>query len=115
MGNLIYDGNAINFDDRLLVHLQLVTIQKFRRSEGFLMSWSNGPETNYRRSSIWMQPSIPVLFNFVGSRVPDINRQLLEELTLSVNSSRGLVISPERMASVDVPRKATLGVAGPHL
>jgi hypothetical protein len=42
MGTLEYDGVAVEFDDRLLAHLELVMVQKMRRQEK-LMASANSP------------------------------------------------------------------------
>jgi hypothetical protein len=95
MGSLIYDGTAIQFDDRLLTHLQIIVVQKLRRDEAFLMSWRDAEQIGNGRSSIWIHPAIPLYFKFSGSRIPTINRAWLSQMTTSANSSQGLVISPE--------------------
>lgn len=92
MGSLIYDGQSIQFDDRLLAHLQIVIVQKLGRNEGFLMSWLNALSAGDGRSSIWLDHTIPVRFNFAGSRSPSINRKWLAILNESAASSSGLII-----------------------
>ena len=39
MGSLTYDGIVVQFEDRVLTHLQIVIVQKLRKGESFLMSW----------------------------------------------------------------------------
>lgn len=95
MGNLVYDGSMIEFDDRLLAHLQIVIVQKLRHGEGFPMSWLNSLSMGDGRSSIWLDPTIPLRFNFVGSRTPKINRDWLSVLTASASSSTGLIVLNE--------------------
>lgn len=95
MGSLIYDGSAIEFDDRLLAHLQIVVVSKLRRREGFALSWRDAAAVGDGRSMIWLDPSIPLYFRFDGSRVPSINRDWIERLTESASSSTGLVVMDE--------------------
>ena len=95
MGALRYDGREIEFDDRLLTHLQVVIIQKFRKGEAFAMSWTRSLALGSGRSSVWMVPSLPVVFTFAGSRVPAINREWLQALSESAASSHGLVVRNE--------------------
>ena len=93
MGSLIYDSTVIEFDDRLLLHLQIVIFNKLRRRESFAMSWRDSPEIGDGRSTIWLDPSIPLYFKFSGSRIPAVNRDWLEILADSASSSSGHDIS----------------------
>lgn len=95
MGSLIYDSAVIEFDDRLLLHLQIVIVNKLRRHESFAMSWRDSPEIGDGRSTIWLDPSIPLYFKFSGSRTPSVNRDWIETLAESASSSNGLVVTDE--------------------
>lgn len=95
MGTLTYDSIVIEFEDRLLAHLQIVIVNKLRRRESFAMSWRDAPEAGDGRSAIWLDPSIPIYFKFDGSRVPAINREWVERLADSAASSHGLVVMGE--------------------
>ena len=95
MGTLTYDSIVIEFDDRLLAHLQIVIVNKLRRRESFSMSWRDAPEVGDGRSAIWLDPSIPIYFKFDGSRVPAINREWIERLAESAAGSHGLVVVGE--------------------
>ena len=39
MGTLVHGSIAVDFEDRLLAHLQIVIVQRFRRNEPLVMSW----------------------------------------------------------------------------
>ncbi|MEN2741703.1 ATP-dependent DNA ligase [Microbacterium sp. X-17] len=93
MGTLTYDGTVIAFDDRLLAHLQIVIVNKLRRRESFAFSWRDAPEVGDGRSTIWMDPSIPLYFKFEGSRAPSIDRDWIEQLAESAASSTGLIVA----------------------
>lgn len=97
MGRLFYgvSGLAIEFDDRTLSHLHLVINAKLRRGEAFFFSWRDDPAAGNGRSSIWLDSSIPLYFKFTHSNRHAINREWLEELTLSANQSQGLQLTPE--------------------
>lgn len=95
MGTLQYDGVLVEFEDRVLAHLQIVIVQKIRRGESFLMSWRDAAETGDGHSAIWIHPAQNLYFKFAGSKVPNINTEWLEELTLSANSPRGLLVIRE--------------------
>ncbi|WP_254069632.1 ATP-dependent DNA ligase [Herbiconiux sp. VKM Ac-2851] len=95
MGSFIYDGTTVQFEDRLLTHLQIVIIQKFQRQESFLMSWKDSPNIGDGRAAIWLTPNIPIYFKFLGSRLPEINREWLAKLAESSDSSSGLIVVGE--------------------
>lgn len=95
MGTLIYDGHVIEFEDRVLTHLHVVIVNKLRRRESFAMSWRDAAETGDGRSSIWLDPSIPLYFKFSGSRVPEIDREWIERLADSAAGSTGLIVCDE--------------------
>jgi hypothetical protein len=95
MGTLQYDGVLVEFDDRLLAHLQIVIVQKIRRGESFLMSWRDSSDTGDGHSAIWIHPTQNLYFKFVGSRNPTINQDWLDQLMLSANSPRGLLVMRE--------------------
>lgn len=104
MGQLIYASTfEARFDDRVLAHLQIVIVAKLRRQEAFAFSWSKPREDGSGRASLWLHPAIPLVFTFSGGRSPTINREWIDALMNSANSSAGLRIVPEPgggMASV---------------
>jgi len=96
VGKLIYDGTLeVEFEDRVLAHLQLVIGLKLRRREGFFFSWRDEQAVGDGRSTIWIDPSISLVFRYNGGRMPKINKEWLETLSLSSNSSQGLQLSDE--------------------
>ncbi|WP_241987592.1 ATP-dependent DNA ligase [Cryobacterium sp. TMT1-66-1] len=95
MGSLTYDRVVVEIDDRTLAHLQLVIAQKLRRSESFLLSWQDSAAVGSGRSSIWMNPAIPLYFKYAGGHAAKLNRQWIEDLSCSANSAQGLVIVSE--------------------
>lgn len=98
MGTLSYDRVVVEFDDRTLAHLQVVIVQKLRRNESFLFSWRDAADVGDGRSSVWMHPAIPLYFKFVGGRPPSLNAAWIAQLTVSANSSQGLVAMNEERA-----------------
>lgn len=97
MGSLIYGSTSteIQFDDRVLAHLQVVVSAKLRRGESFFFSWTNEGSTAHGRSAIWIDSSIPLYFRYNGSRPPALNKTWLEELAISAGSNQGLVLVEE--------------------
>jgi hypothetical protein len=92
MGKILYGeaGTEIVFDDRDMAHLQLVFGAKLRRRESFFFTWKEDPSTGEGRSSIWVDAAIPLYFKYYGSKAPTINREWLEQLTMSANSAQGM-------------------------
>jgi hypothetical protein len=97
MGSLIYGSQNIEiaFDDRALMHLQIVITAKLRRRESFIFTWTNSLDMGSGRSAIWLDPSSTLYYRYSGNRMPSINKQWIAELMLSANSAGGLFFSPE--------------------
>ncbi|GAA2224056.1 ATP-dependent DNA ligase [Herbiconiux moechotypicola] len=93
MGTLVYGPQAseFEFDDRLLAHLRVVIVTKFRRRESFTLSWEMHRDSGGGRISLWLDPSIPLQFRFRGSREPSLNREWIEHLATIAGSTTGLV------------------------
>ena len=95
MGKLIYDGIEVEFDDRALLHLQIVIGAKLRRGEAFFFSWHDQTSIGDGRSSIWLHDNIPLYFKYYGSKSPSLNREWVTVLTDSANSGQGLLLTAE--------------------
>jgi hypothetical protein len=97
MGYIVYDGEQLEFkvEDRLLAHLQIVIVNKFRAGESFVFSWKEPIETGDGRSTVWLAPTVGLRFKFAGSRAIDINPTWLDVLYASAASGRGLRPEPE--------------------
>ena len=96
MGKLAYDRSlTIDFDDRTLAHLQIVIGMKMRRGESFYFSWKDDQQVGDGRTSIWLHPTIPLVYKYFGSRSPAINPAWIHALEVSANTNAGLQIVPE--------------------
>ena len=97
MGKFIYGTPSITveFDDRVLAHLQVVILAKLRRGESFTFSWEYSSSHGGGHSSVWLHPAIPVQFDFEVKKDPALNRAWLEELVQLANTPAGLKIVPE--------------------
>jgi hypothetical protein len=93
---LKYDGMAVDFDDRLLAHLQTVVLQKVRRQESFLMTWREADDLGGGRTGIWIHQYAHMTFHFGTNDNPKIDRAWLERLMTSANSPTGLFVSDEK-------------------
>ena len=115
MGSLTIDGIVVQFEDRVLTHLQIVIVQKLRKGESFLMSWRDADSVGDGRSSAWIHPSLSLYFKFSGSRVPAINRDWLASLISSANGSQGLIVtSEENYANQPPPVSSTNPAPNPN-
>lgn len=94
---MLYGGTDLqfSFDDRALMHLQIVITAKLRRGEGFNFSWADSPESGGGRNSLWLHPTNTLTYRFDDGHLPAINREWIESLILSANSAGGLVYLPE--------------------
>jgi hypothetical protein len=106
VGTIYYGGSdtPIHIEDRALAHLKVVIATKLRRSESFTVSWQHG-EDQRGRSTIWLHPSIPLRFVFDEPDPPELNRQWIEQLAHSANSTQGIQLSAE---IVDPPVDSTI-------
>jgi hypothetical protein len=97
IGTLQYGspGIEVSFDDRALLHLQVVITAKLRRRESFIFTWTDAAEAGSGRSSIWLDPTIPLFYRYYGSRPASLNKEWLDSLMLSANSGSGMLFTNE--------------------
>jgi hypothetical protein len=97
MGILHYSatGIEIEFDDRVLTHLQIAMGSKLRRGESFFLNWKDDPKVGDGRSSIWVEPSIPLAFSYSNDKRQDVNRRWLAAITESAGGLHGMQLVDE--------------------
>lgn len=96
MGKFTYDRMAsAEFDDRLLLHFQIVIGIKLHRHELFFFSWKDDQSAGKSRTSIWVHPGALLLFKYYGSKTPQVNPLWIHSLELAANSAAGLACVPE--------------------
>lgn len=103
MGSLFYGSSptAIELPDRILAHVKVVIATKLRRGESFTMSWRHPSGEPVGRSTLWIQPSIPLRFVFGAVEPEMLDPELLQAYATSANSSSGLTVEIEtRTAAV---------------
>ncbi|MGC5225293.1 hypothetical protein ACPW96_22220 [Micromonospora sp. DT81.3] len=114
MGQFIYDGLVkVDFDDRLLAHLQLVIGAKIRRGESFHLSWKDDASIGDGRTTVWIHPRVSVVYQFYGSKRPEINKAWIDALMHTANSPSGLYAVPEPTDYASAHLPAASGSA-PH-
>lgn len=97
MGNFIYGAGrtAVELDDRVLAHLEVVIISKMRRNESVVFTVAIPADTGSGRRAFWIHPTTDLEFHFLGGRPPRINRAWVESLMATANSGSGLRITAE--------------------
>ncbi|MBK0417427.1 ATP-dependent DNA ligase [Leucobacter sp. CSA1] len=92
MGYLHYCQQQIyRFDDRTLAHLRTVISNKLLQQESFVFTWN---DTGLQRT-IWLHPSMSIVFEFESAVTPDLNREWLQALGSLANSPTGLRLVDE--------------------
>jgi hypothetical protein len=96
MGKLLYESHIkVDFEDRLLAHLQTVIGAKMRRGESFHFTWKDDLTIGDGRTTVWIHPQCSMVYKFYGSRRPEINPAWVTALMYMANSPPGLHIVPE--------------------
>ncbi|MFB8387283.1 hypothetical protein ACFC3F_09115 [Microbacterium sp. NPDC055910] len=93
MGYLYYgaERTPAEIPDRVLAHIKVVVTTKLRRNESFTLTWPH-PDGAAGRTSIWLQPSIPLRFVFDTPEAERLDEQMLRSYAEQAHSSKGLVI-----------------------
>jgi hypothetical protein len=102
MGRFIYEGSTrVDIEDRALSHLQLVITAKLRRAEPFTFSWRVDQSIGGGRTTVWLHPGTSLVYRFLGSRQPSINRRWVDALAFAANTPTGLylVAEPDEFSS----------------
>ena len=94
MGYLYYgtEMQPTEIPDRILAHVRVVATTKLRRGESFTLTWRHPDGAPEGRTSIWMQPAIPLKFVFDSAEAEPLDQEYLRSLADAANTSNGLVI-----------------------
>lgn len=115
MAKLFYGTTPepITIDDRMLAHVKVVVATKLRRGESFTLSWTHAADEPGGRSTIWLQPSIPLRFVFDSEQPESLDQNLLKRMANDANSSRGLSldIDVDQVAVEQRPAQARTATA----
>ena len=97
MGQLVYGTTEYEIDDRMLAHLETVVVAKYRRHEGFMVSWDPAsPERG--RIELWLSPAIPLQLRYAGSRSPLLSQGWVQAMMDMAGTHRGLRLVGEAQA-----------------
>lgn len=94
MGQLYYGNSAepIIIPDLQLSYLKVVATVKLRRNESFTLNWRHVDDTPGSRTTIWLQPAIPLRFVFDEDETSQLDGAQLRDLAAQANSSGGLTL-----------------------
>lgn len=93
MGKLNYAGlTSLDIDDYPLAHIKVVILAKLRLNQSFSFSWDHETEG---RTTIWVNPAVPIMFTFDTNDRRSPNRQWINDLFVSANSTDGMHLMPE--------------------
>lgn len=97
MGTLYYaaDAHGIDIDDALLAHLKAIISTKLRRNESFTLTLRHAESDAGGRTSLWLQPAIPLRFAFESAEATVLDRSILAELAVAANTTAGVVVDLE--------------------
>lgn len=91
MGRLTYQERyVLDIEDRLLSHLRVVIMNKLRRQEPFMLM---APHPEQGTLSLWMHPATPIVMQFYGSRAPQLDSQLIEQMMQDASGPNGLIFA----------------------
>lgn len=109
MGILQYDAvGEFEFDDRVLAHVKSAVGAKLRRRESFFLNWSYPANAGSGRVSLWISPTIPLVFRFAGNTSPQLNSQWTKLLIELANTPQGMTLVREEQVD------AALTALGTH-
>ena len=86
------DTRPAEIPDHVLAHVKVVAATKLRRGECFMLTWRHRQDGVQGRTSVWMQPAIPLRFVFDGPEPEALDREYLRALADEAMSSRGIVL-----------------------
>ncbi|RFA18055.1 DUF7882 family protein [Subtercola boreus] len=96
MGTFNYDSVLkVDFEDRVLAHIQIVIGAKLRRGESFNFSWRDDEAIGDGRTTVWVHPALPIVYKYNGGKMPRINPAWIQVLSDTANSNGGLQLVPE--------------------
>ena len=100
MGKFIYDNAVrVDFDDRTLLHVQMVIGTKLRRGEPFAFSWRDDLSVGGGRTSVWIHPRSGLVYKFYRPDRAPLNPAWIDALMHTANSPGGLYVVPEPAAA----------------
>ncbi|MBD7957763.1 hypothetical protein H9651_08940 [Microbacterium sp. Sa4CUA7] len=94
---MLYYGSAttpIHIEDEMLAHLKVVMATKLRRGESFTVTWRHDEHSPAGRTTLWIEPSIPLRFTFDSADPCVLDPALLRDLADEVSRGGSLTLPP---------------------
>jgi len=113
VGYLYYgsESQPVEFPDRVLAHIRVLATSKLRRGECFTMTWRHQSTTGEGRTSIWMQPAIPMKFVFDSAEAQQLDPDYLQKLAREASTGNGVFIEPDDAMPALAPARVPAGIA----
>jgi len=113
MATLFYgsDTAPISLPDRLMGYIKVIASTKLRRGESFTLTWT-GTEDAEGRSTIWLQPAIPLRFVFESVEPEQLVGDYLRALADQANAASGLVVDVRTWESAEEQSRTPARTAG---
>lgn len=92
MGSVISNGSVLHLDDETLAHLQYAIVQRYRRGESFLLTWTDDGTVDGRERSVWLSPNAPLSFEFDAPGDVPLELQWVQALNDAADATGGLRI-----------------------
>lgn len=91
VAKLLYSpGMSVDVEDRLLAHVRIVMMTKLRRGESLVL---HVPASGGGTNSLWISPSMALALQFYGSRAPELDRELIDDMMRAASGAEGLTIT----------------------
>ncbi|RWZ51482.1 ATP-dependent DNA ligase [Labedella phragmitis] len=92
MGSVIYNDSVLYVDDATLAHLQYAIVQRYRRGESFLLTWTDDGSVDGRERSLWLSPNAPLSFEFDAPGDVPLELVWVDALNKTADATGGLRI-----------------------
>ena len=114
MAKLYYGSDIapIALPDRLMGYIKVIASTKLRRGELFTLTWT-GTAEEPGRSTIWLQPAIPLRFVFDSVEPEQLVGDYLRSLADQANAASGLVIDTRTWESAEEATRTPVRSARP--
>ncbi|ROP48236.1 MULTISPECIES: ATP-dependent DNA ligase [unclassified Rathayibacter] len=115
MGRLVYDSRLdVDFEDRLLGHLQVVIGTKLGRGESFYLSWKDLPAVGSGRTSIWLHPASALRFRYASADRVVLNQAWVRRWIADSYAPGGLRLTDEPEPEGDRPTRTVTPASSPR-
>lgn len=92
MSSVIYNESVLHLDDATLAHLQYAIVQRYRRGESFLLTWTDDGSAGGRERSLWLSPNAPLSFEFDAPGDVPLELAWIDALNKTADATGGLRI-----------------------